>query len=70
MSQFHQVFFDETDEHLATMEGVLLAVDVSAPDSEDLNHPRRALHQGGAATFGFGDLAALTHILENLLDKV
>lgn len=72
MSQFHQVFFDETDEHLATMEGVLLAVDVSAPDSEDLNAIFRAAHsiKGGAATFGFGDLAALTHILENLLDKV
>nr|WP_218645162.1 chemotaxis protein CheW [Aquitalea sp. LB_tupeE] len=72
MSQFHQVFFDETDEHLATMEGVLLAVNVSAPDSEDLNAIFRAAHsiKGGAATFGFGDLAALTHILENLLDKV
>ena len=72
MSQFHQVFFDETDEHLATMEGILLAVDVSAPDSEDLHAIFRAAHsiKGGAATFGFGDLAALTHILENLLDKV
>jgi two-component system chemotaxis sensor kinase CheA len=72
MSQFHQVFFDETDEHLATMEGVLLAVDVAAPDSEDLNAIFRAAHsiKGGAATFGFGDLAALTHVLENLLDKV
>jgi len=72
MSQFHQVFFDETDEHLATMESVLLAVDLSLPDSEDLNAIFRAAHsiKGGAATFGFADLAALTHILENLLDKV
>ncbi|BBF86491.1 signal transduction histidine kinase CheA [Aquitalea magnusonii] len=72
MSQFHQVFFDETDEHLATMESVLLAVDLSLPDSEDLNAIFRAAHsiKGGAATFGFADLAELTHILENLLDKV
>jgi two-component system, chemotaxis family, sensor kinase CheA len=72
MSQFHQVFFDETDEHLATMESVLLGVDLAAPDGEDLNAIFRAAHsiKGGAATFGFADLAALTHILENLLDKV
>jgi two-component system chemotaxis sensor kinase CheA len=72
MSQFHQVFFDETDEHLATMESVLLAVDLALPDSEDLNAIFRAAHsiKGGAATFGFADLAELTHILENLLDKV
>nr|WP_233170605.1 chemotaxis protein CheW [Aquitalea sp. ASV15] len=72
MSQFHQVFFDETDEHLATMESVLLGIDLAAPDGEDLNAIFRAAHsiKGGAATFGFADLAALTHILENLLDKV
>jgi two-component system chemotaxis sensor kinase CheA len=44
MSQFHQVFFDETDEHLATMESVLLAVDLALPDSEDLNAIFRAAH--------------------------
>ncbi|MBV8681113.1 MAG: chemotaxis protein CheW [Aquitalea sp.] len=72
MSQFHQVFFDETDEHLATMESVLLGVDLASPDGEDLNAIFRAAHsiKGGAATFGFSDLADLTHILENLLDKV
>ncbi|WP_174875274.1 chemotaxis protein CheW [Vogesella oryzae] len=72
MSQFHQVFFDETAEHLASMESLLLVIDIDRPDSEDLNAIFRAAHsiKGGAATFGFTDLADLTHVLENLLDKV
>ena len=72
MSQFHQVFFDETDEHLAAMESLLLALDISAPDPEDLNAIFRAAHsiKGGSATFGFSDLAELTHVLENLLDRI
>ncbi|MGC0152140.1 chemotaxis protein CheW [Chromobacterium vaccinii] len=72
MSQFHQVFFDEADEHLASMESLLLAMDVSCPESEDLHAIFRAAHsiKGGAATFGFSDMADLTHVLENLLDWV
>ncbi|TCP12612.1 CheA signal transduction histidine kinase [Crenobacter luteus] len=72
MSQFHQVFFDEAEEHLAAMESLLLAVDLAAPDAEDLNAIFRAAHsiKGGAATFGFADLADFTHVMENLLDRV
>jgi hypothetical protein len=47
MSQFYQVFFDESAEHLAAMEGLLLDLDVENPDSEQLNAIfRRALDQG------------------------
>lgn len=72
MSQFFQVFFDETEELLAEMEKLLLAVDVSAPDAEDLNAIFRAAHsiKGGAATFGITDLTEVTHVLETLLDKI
>ncbi|WP_268248184.1 chemotaxis protein CheW [Paludibacterium paludis] len=72
MSQFHQVFFDETEEHLASMESLLLALPIESPDPEDLNAIFRAAHsiKGGAATFGFDDLADLTHVLENLLDRI
>jgi two-component system, chemotaxis family, sensor kinase CheA len=72
MSQFYQVFFDEADELLAEMEKLLLALDVSAPDSEDLNAIFRAAHsiKGGAATFGFTDITEVTHILESLLDRI
>ncbi|MES2025473.1 MAG: chemotaxis protein CheA [Pseudomonadota bacterium] len=72
MSQFFQVFFDETEELLAEMEKLLLAVDVSAPDAEDLNAIFRAAHsiKGGAATFGITDLTEVTHVLETLLDRI
>jgi len=72
MSQFYQVFFDESAEHLAAMEGLLLDLDVENPDSEQLNAIFRAAHsiKGSAGTFGFTDLADTTHILENLLDRI
>ena len=72
MSQFYQVFFDEADELLAEMEKLLLALDVSDPDNEDLNAIFRAAHsiKGGAATFAFNDITEVTHMLESLLDRI
>lgn len=72
MSQFFQVFFDEAEELLAEKEKLLLGVDVSSPDPEDLNAIFRAAHsiKGGASTFGLNDMTEVTHILENLLDKI
>ncbi|MEW6164167.1 MAG: Hpt domain-containing protein [Pseudomonadota bacterium] len=72
MSQFYQVFFEETGEHLATMENLLLTLDVGNPDPEQLNAIFRAAHsiKGSSGTFGFSDLADVTHILENLLDRI
>jgi two-component system chemotaxis sensor kinase CheA len=72
MSQFYQVFFDEAEELLAEKEKLLLAVNVSAPDTEDLNAIFRAAHsiKGGAATFGFTDITEVTHMLESLLDRI
>ncbi len=72
MSQFHQVFFEEAAEHLAEMEGLLLKLDVARPDLEMLNAIFRAAHsiKGGAGTFGFQDMAGVTHELETLLDRL
>jgi len=72
MSQFYQVFFEEAAEHLASMESLLLELDVEAPDSEQLNAVFRAAHsiKGSAGTFGFTDMAEVTHVLENLLDRI
>jgi two-component system chemotaxis sensor kinase CheA len=72
MSQFYQVFFEETAEHLAAMENLLLALDVAAPDPDDLNAIFRAAHsiKGGSGTFGFTDMTEVTHILETLLDQL
>lgn len=72
MSQFYEVFFDEAEELLAEAERLLLGLNVDDPDNEDLNAIFRAAHsiKGGAATFGFMDMAEITHVLENLLDKI
>lgn len=71
MEQFHGVFFDESQEHLADMEQQLMALDLSEPDPEQLNSIFRAAHsiKGGSGIFGFDALTGLTHIMENLLDK-
>ena len=72
LSQFYQVFFEEAGENLDRMEQQLLAIDVAAADDEELNAIFRCAHsiKGGAATFGFADVAELTHQMETLLDKL
>ena len=71
VEQFHQVFFDESEEHLENMEQLLMAIDPASPDSESLNSIFRAAHsiKGGSGIFGFSGLGGLTHVMENLLDK-
>ena len=72
LSQFHQVFFEEAGENLERMEQQLLEIDIESADDETLNSIFRCAHsvKGGAATFGFSDVAGLTHQMETLLDKL
>jgi len=72
MSQFYQVFYEETAEHLASMESLLLALDLEAPDPDQLNAIFRSAHsiKGGSGTFGFTDITDVTHELETLLDRL
>ncbi|WP_372870054.1 chemotaxis protein CheA [Shewanella sp.] len=72
LSQFSQVFFEESIEGLAIMESELLKLDIAAPDAETINTIFRAAHsiKGGSATFGFTAVANYTHLLETLLDEV
>ncbi|MFN0182329.1 MAG: Hpt domain-containing protein, partial [Aquabacterium sp.] len=72
LTQFYQVFFEEAGENLENMERMLLEVDIEAADDEELNAIFRCAHsvKGGAATFGFSDVAELTHQMEALLDKL
>ncbi len=72
LSQFHQVFFEEAGENLERMESQLLDIDIESADDEMLNSIFRCAHsvKGGAATFGFNDVAELTHEMESLLDKL
>ena len=72
LSQFYQIFFEEAGENLDQMEQMLLDLDVSAANDEELNGIFRCAHsiKGGAATFGFSDVAELTHQMESLLDRL
>jgi two-component system chemotaxis sensor kinase CheA len=72
LSQFHSVFFEEAGENLDRMEALLLSISVGQADDEDLHAVFRVAHsiKGGAATFGFADVTALTHELETLLDRL
>ncbi|SHG24971.1 two-component system, chemotaxis family, sensor kinase CheA [Marinomonas polaris DSM 16579] len=71
LSQYNEVFFEEAQEHLETMETLLLAYDIDAPDMEELNSVFRAAHsiKGGSDIFGFKALTGLTHVMENMLDS-
>ena len=71
MNQFHTVFFEESQEHLQTMEELLLNISTDDPDAEELNSIFRAAHsiKGGSGIFGFDALTGLTHVMETILDK-
>ena len=72
LAQFHKAFYEESLDGLDAMEQALLALDEGAEDPELINVVFRAAHsiKGGAATFGFTDVAAFTHVAENLMDEV
>lgn len=72
LSQFHNVFFEESFENVDVLEQGLLELDVDNPDGEAINTIFRAAHsiKGGSGTFGFTDVADFTHIMENLLDDI
>lgn len=72
LSQFYQIFFEEAGENLDQMEQMLLSLDLVNANDEELNGIFRCAHsiKGGAATFGFADVAELTHQMESLLDRL
>lgn len=72
LSEFYPIFFEEAGENLERMEQQLLGIDIESADDETLNSIFRCAHsvKGGAATFGFADVAELTHQMETLLDKL
>jgi two-component system chemotaxis sensor kinase CheA len=54
------------------MESLLLGLNVADPSLDDMNAIFRSAHsiKGGSGTFGFNDMTEVTHILENLLDRL
>jgi two-component system chemotaxis sensor kinase CheA len=72
LTQFYQIFFEEAGENIDQMERTLLSLNLQTADDEELNGIFRCAHsvKGGAATFGFSDVAELTHQMESLLDRL
>ncbi|MEX2375714.1 MAG: chemotaxis protein CheA [Dehalococcoidia bacterium] len=72
LSEFHQIFFEESYEALETMESALLELDIGTPDSDTINTIFRGAHsvKGGSGMFGFSAVTQFTHVLETLLDKI
>lgn len=72
LTQFYQIFFEEAGENLDQMEQMLLNLDLNEANDEELNGIFRCAHsiKGGSATFGFADVAELTHKMESLLDRL
>lgn len=72
LTQFYQIFFEEAGENLDQMEQMLLNLDLNEANDEELNGIFRCAHsiKGGSATFGFSDVAELTHKMESLLDRL
>jgi two-component system, chemotaxis family, sensor kinase CheA len=66
------MFFQETEEHLAAMEGHLLRLDADSPDPEVLHSIFRAAHsvKGNSTIFGATRFSELMHRIESILDQL
>lgn len=69
-----QIFYAESKEHLDGMEEDLLAIEKQGADFdvELVNRIFRAVHtiKGGCGFFGLDKLSALSHSMENILDRI
>ncbi|MBN8734499.1 MAG: Hpt domain-containing protein [Acidobacteria bacterium] len=72
MNQFREVFFEESAEHVASMEAALLALETDPDPAELLKQIFRSAHtiKGGSGMFGLSELGRFTHTMENLLDRM
>ncbi|HLR66571.1 chemotaxis protein CheA [Virgibacillus alimentarius] len=71
-SQYLEMFLDEGREHLQAVNDNLLKLEKYPHDFNLVEAIFRSAHtlKGMAATMGFEDIAALTHQMENILDKI
>jgi two-component system chemotaxis sensor kinase CheA len=72
MSQYLEIFIDESKEHLQHMNKVLLELEGNQQDINLINEIFRVAHtiKGMAGTMGFNRVANLTHEMENVLHLV
>lgn len=72
LSQFQDAFFEESSEHLSTIEDGLLQLEQRPNDLDLLNRIFRAAHsiKGNSGMFGFTAVGQFTHKMETLLDQL
>jgi len=72
MSQYLDVFLEESKEHVGSLNQKLLDLEKNPNDIPALNEIFRAAHtlKGMSSTMGFDDLADLTHHMENVLSDL
>ena len=72
MSQYLDVFLEESKEHLESLNQRLLELEKDSDNINALNEIFRAAHtlKGMSSTMGFDDLADLTHHMENVLSDL
>lgn len=72
MSQYLEIFIDESKDHLQLMDEILLELEKDASNLNHVNEIFRIAHtiKGMAGTMGFNRLANLTHEMENVLHLV
>ncbi|SEH73244.1 two-component system, chemotaxis family, sensor kinase CheA [Halobacillus karajensis] len=70
--QYLEVFIDESNEHLQSINDQLLSLEKNPGDLTIVNEIFRSAHtlKGMSATMGYQDLSNLTHKMENVLDAV
>ncbi|HPD00003.1 MAG TPA: chemotaxis protein CheA, partial [Acetivibrio sp.] len=72
MSQYLEIFIDETKEHLQGLNQSLLQLEQNPQDKSVLNEIFRVAHtlKGMSGTMGFNKMAKLTHDMENVLQAL
>ncbi len=72
LSQYLEIFIDETKEHLQTLNDQVLILEAEPDNIDTVNEIFRAAHslKGMAGTMGFKRMQRLTHNMENVFSEV
>nr|WP_308742339.1 chemotaxis protein CheA [uncultured Anaerocolumna sp.] len=72
VSQYLEIFIDETKEHLQSLNDQLLILETEPENVETINEIFRAAHslKGMAGTMGFKRMQRLTHDMENVFSEI
>jgi len=72
VSQYLEIFIDETREHLQSLNEQLLILEKEPENAETINEIFRAAHtlKGMAGTMGFKRMQSMTHNMENVFSEI